>query len=415
VANGWFEAPGIPITPIDDAGVHNFYPMVEVAARDAVTTSVLARAHVVLPVSDEITCVACHASRKGGNAAQRAARPAAGWAFDPDPERDWKINILKLHDEQQLSNPLYVEALAAIGARSDGLLPTAQIDAHPKLCAACHGSNALPGTGYGAIGKLTATLHTSHGRVRDPATGLRLNAGTSRTTCYLCHPGSTTQCLRGAMGAAKDSQGNMRMQCQSCHGNMARVGDATRNGWLDEPNCQACHFNGQRKTSVFTTTGAMRTPADKRFATDPDVPAPGFSLYRFSTGHGGLQCEACHGATHAEYPSTEPNDNVLAIDAQGHAGTIRECVACHASPPYTVTGGPHGLHSTTQEWVDRHGDWVDGHGSARCSSCHGAAFTGAAQSEVKMARQFNTESGTKRYAAGDRVGCFDCHNGPGGD
>ena len=49
-AQGWFEATGIPITPYDDSGAKNFYPMVKVVARDA-TGKVLASTSVVLPVS----------------------------------------------------------------------------------------------------------------------------------------------------------------------------------------------------------------------------------------------------------------------------------------------------------------------------------------------------------------------------
>ena len=61
-AHGWFEATGLPITPYDDAGHKNFYPMVKVVAKDS-TGKVLATTATVLPVSDEITCAACHASR----------------------------------------------------------------------------------------------------------------------------------------------------------------------------------------------------------------------------------------------------------------------------------------------------------------------------------------------------------------
>ena len=62
--HGWFEATGLPITPYDDAGHKNFYPMVKVVAKDS-TGKVLATTSTVLPVSDEITCAACHASRAG--------------------------------------------------------------------------------------------------------------------------------------------------------------------------------------------------------------------------------------------------------------------------------------------------------------------------------------------------------------
>jgi hypothetical protein len=122
------------------------------------------------------------------------------------------------------------------------------------------------------------------------------------------------------MGSAIAADGSMEMQCQSCHGNMSTVGTAfpARIGWFMEPNCQACHTGtatsnaGQiRYTSVFTdTNGTVRVPADRTFATTANTPPTPFnlSLYRFSMGHGGLQCSACHGSTHAEFPSSHAND-----------------------------------------------------------------------------------------------------------
>ena len=54
------------------------------------------RRNIVLPVSDEMDCRACHASGSGA-----AARPAAGWVNDPDAQRDYRLNILRLHDDRQ--------------------------------------------------------------------------------------------------------------------------------------------------------------------------------------------------------------------------------------------------------------------------------------------------------------------------
>src|SRR3954454_23253242 len=110
------------------------------------------------------------------------------------------------------------------------------------------------------------------------------------------------------MGAAVSTvDGSMLMQCQSCHGSMSTVGATTRIGWLNEPNCQACHTGdavsngGQiRFVDAFDTPGHLRVATNTRFATNPNVPATGLSLFRFSAGHGGLQCKACHGSTHAE-------------------------------------------------------------------------------------------------------------------
>jgi hypothetical protein len=410
---GWFEAEAIPLTPTDDAGNKNFYPMVKVVAKDALGNA-LASAKVVLPVSDEMTCKACHASRSTGNAAQLAARPSSGWAFDADAEKDWKKNILRIHDDKQLGDATFQQALVQKGYGSAGLAASAAAG-KPVLCADCHASNALPGTGIAGISPLTTAQHSSHSQVIDPNLGVKLDDVGNRSACYLCHPGAVTQCLRGAMGKAVDNSGNALMSCQSCHGTMSAVGSATRTGWLQEPNCQACHHDGNRETSALdSNTGTLRQVTDTRFATTANVPAVGYSLYRFSKGHGNLQCEACHGATHAVYPSAENNDNVLSVGLQGHRGTVGECTTCHATVPSTTTGGPHGMHSPDQHWVGSHGDTAERNRS-QCAYCHGADYKGTYLSEVRTAKTFSANHTTVSFAAGRRVGCYDCHNGPGGE
>ena len=131
-ANNWFEAAGIPITPDDDTRRTNFYPMVQVVAKNT-AGQVLATTKVVLPVSDEITCVACHGSTTSTNAAANAAKPTAGWVFDPDPLKDWKKNILRLHDQKQAGNATYANALTAKGY-PNGLYNSA-LAGKPVLCA----------------------------------------------------------------------------------------------------------------------------------------------------------------------------------------------------------------------------------------------------------------------------------------
>ena len=410
-ANGWFEASGVPIAPYDDNGNKNFYPTVKVTAKNAAGT-VLASSIAVLPVSDEMTCAACHASRPATetNSARLAAKPSAGWVNDANAEVDWKKNILRLHDQKQAGNAKYSAALAAKGLPA-GLYASA-LAGTPALCASCHASNALPGTGIIGITALTTALHTNHGTAIDPANMQALDASTNRNACYNCHPGSETKCLRGAMGNAVDAAGNATMGCQNCHGNMSKVGDATRAGWLQQPNCQACHYNGLRTTSAVDAAGNLIKPTDTRFATNPNVPAAGFSLFRFSKGHGGMQCEACHGATHAEYPSSHLNDNLQSIALQGYAGTVRECTVCHATVPNTLNGGPHGMHTIGAAWVSRHGSQVKSTGSTQCAACHGADYRGSPLAQMPVARTFSIEKGTHAFATGQNVGCYDCHNGP---
>ena len=363
---------------------------------------------MVLPVSDEMTCIACHASGSSS-----AAKPTHGWVNDPrGPEKDYRRNILALHDDRQAGNLKFKRALTALGYLPQGLLATSD-GGRPILCAACHASNALPGTGQSGISALTSATHTLHAKVTDPATGQLLGDESNRSACYMCHPGSQTKCLRGVMGNAKDANGNPSIECQSCHSTMTKVGSPRRTGWLQQPTCQACHHDSQRDLTAVDSRGNVKKPADTRFATNPNVPSSGFNLYRFSKGHGGLQCEACHGSTHAEYTSGYAGDNVLSSEVQGHVGTISECSACHASPPNTATGGPHGLHTFGSAWVGRHGDVAEGNRQA-CAYCHGADFRGSPLSTTKQARSFTVEGRVVKYAAGQAVTCYDCHNGPGG-
>ena len=416
-ALGAFIAEGIPITPVDDRGVKNYYPMVKVTASDA-SGKVLATARAVLPVSDEMTCRACHTSTASTNSAEQAARPPSGWVNDADPEKDWKKNILRLHDDRKLNDPvdgpMYAKALAQFGYDSRGLATTAA-NGTPVLCASCHSSNALATSGYFGVRSLTHALHTAHSPVKDPTTQVALGDTNNRSACYMCHPGSTTQCLRGAMGNPVDANGNALMDCQSCHGTMAQVGNLNRTGWLSQPNCQSCHHDGQRELVGVDANGIPKAWADQRFATNANTPANGFSLFRFSKGHGGLDCESCHGATHAIYPSSHSQDNAQSLDLQGHAGTVSECSTCHATVPNTANGGPHGMHTMGSAWVSSHGHQAEGSNRTACAYCHGADYRGSGLSQVKMDKTFTVEGRTKTFAAGTAVGCYDCHNGPSGD
>ncbi len=401
---GWFQAEGLPITATDDSGNKNFYPMIEVVAKD-LAGNVLATARTVLPVSDELTCKACHSSTSG-----TAARPSAGWESDPDPEKEWKRNILKLHDERQLGDSLFHDALANFGYLDTGLLATVD-SGQPILCASCHGSNALASPGYPDVEPLTQALHRSHASVIDPNTQMTLEDSTNRSSCYLCHPGAVTQCLPVPMGMT-DANGDALMSCQSCHGSMSQVGDSQRDGWFDEPTCQSCHHDGQRETVGVDSQGLPLQWGDPTFASNPDKPLPGKDLYRFSTGHGDLQCESCHGATHAVYPSFEANDNVQSIALQGHAGTVNECSVCHTQVPLTADGGPHGMHTVGAAWIEAHEDVAEHGGSESCTYCHGADYRGSPLSEVKMDKTFRVEGRDRTFQAGHQVGCYDCHDGP---
>ncbi len=394
---GWWEAVGIPTIGVDDSGLRNPYPMAKLVARDAQGT-VLAQAKIVLAVSDELSCNHCHAS--GSNP---AAQPPTGWENNTDSAKDVKFNILRLHDALSPISAAVLNGVQAKGYNYQASLYQTAKAGTPILCAACHGSNALGAASVTGVPPLTQSMHALHGQVVNPATGDTLDNATSPFgSCYLCHPGLQTKCQRGAMSG---------IACFDCHGNLTAVGTAGRQGWLVEPACQSCHNSGTRATSTFDAPGHWRTTPDTIFATNTDVPVAGSNLFRFSKGHGSMYCGACHGAPHAEFPTSQPNDNIYTTTLQGYPGTLLECLACHKAPAAGL-GGPHTMHPLGQTWVNAHHDVIGQSGSSACSYCHGWNYRGTFLSQVAMARTFTIEGGKQAYAAGAVVSCYDCHNGP---
>lgn len=404
---GYWKAEGIPIVPYDDAGGTNYYPMVKVEARDS-RGKVIASTVTVLPVSDEMACSNCHTSGIGDPVAQ----PSPDWVYDANPVKDWRRNILLLHDNKNSGNPLYASALAQRGYLSAGLLATSD-GGTPILCAGCHPSNALGTKGVTGVKQLTASMHSWHAvNAMDDETEMPLGETMDRSGCYYCHPGSTTQCLRGVMGNAVMPDGTSTLECRSCHGSMSVIGLDSRAGWVDLPKCQYCHYQSVDGTYVRDTT-AFDDSGNFRQMTS--MFSSGQKLFKAGATHGNLQCEACHGSTHSEYASSEENDNVQSINLQGYAGTIAECSVCHLRQlPQSVSGGPHGLHVIGQIWVNTHTRAAKADPES-CTVCHGKDYRGTVLSRAFTARSFrNTGSEIKTYDKGDLVGCYDCHDAIGG-
>jgi len=183
-------------------------------------------------------------------------------------------NILTLHD--QLSSSKYPAGHTTLLMKNQ-----------PVLCAECHSDNALGAPGVAGVPSLSNAMHTMHtGKVPDTITG-----------CYNCHPGPTTKCLRDVM---YNDEG---VTCINCHGGMVKVA-SNPSPWLNEPACSNCHDVTQNA-----------------------------ALYRQSTAHYGLYCEACHDSTHAIAPSSQPNDAIKFVNLQGQGGPLRVCTVCHLTQP----------------------------------------------------------------------------------
>jgi hypothetical protein len=492
----WFAADGIPMTPFDDVGRKNSFPLVRVQARTIDTGltgqsgDVLASVDTVLPVSAEADCFRCHASAQDGGGGKAACipgvdadcteegSPRSGTAFPVvlaaddtadvpfSVRREWAAdnNILRLHDAKHGTNLQ---------------------DTTPIACQTCHYTPALDLAHLGPLGPDDAgangkeqRIHQSNSRVMhafhaqftdlfaddmpppddsrriDPATGKPVVNGFVKDklnqSCYQCHPGRETQCLRGAMFSGG-------LICQDCHGGMQQVGDdfsgdfstsrpfpagadlTKRVPWATMPACQSCHTGdamnnlGRTDANVVKAGDGIRllqayrtndtdnaTPivaSNKRFAeNDADGNRV---LYRFSKGHSGLSCEACHGSTHAEWP-VQPasgdyvaNDNMAAIQLQGHAGKIIECTTCHTGSLPNSLDGPHGLHpvGATRFANGGHEHLAEQNRNA-CRACHGAQGEGTVLSKAAVARSLSAEGHQVNLAEGQMVSCNLCHENP---
>ncbi|MDJ0805578.1 MAG: cytochrome C [Gammaproteobacteria bacterium] len=388
----WFTADGVPIMPIDDFGQVNPYPLMRISAADSSSGDSLATLDVVLPVASEAGCQNCHATDQD-------------YIDYPEPIdllNAAKRNILMLHDTQH---------------------GTALASNTPVLCADCHYSEALAFTWNGGSNKtLSNVMHEHHGTVAS------FPSDSMEDTCYQCHPGERTDCLRGAMGSAG-------MECQDCHGGMLAVGSDSREPWLDEPRCESCHtgdavdnLTADADTVVNTldtdgNTDNIRLRQAWRVGDPSATPIIAVNarfaeqdnkLYKDSLGHGGVACEGCHGSTHAIWPSSIANDNQAAIDLQGYSGTIIECGVCHTSLPLTL-GGPHGMHNVNSSaWTMEHEGFYERNPSA-CRACHGVNLEGTILSRTAADRNFLRDDdgdSTIHLPQGTPVGCGHCHSKP---
>ncbi|MBL3601679.1 MAG: PKD domain-containing protein [gamma proteobacterium endosymbiont of Lamellibrachia anaximandri] len=489
----WFEGAGIPFAAFDDFGRENPYPLVRVQAN--VGGNTVATTDTVLPISGEASCKNCHSAdvtdtpHAGAalvnltNVANQLDDPALGnLPLNVSIEYATDINILRLHDQKH-NTSLESEA--------------------PVVCQRCHYTPALDLAQVGPLGPendpvnangrtqltqstMSNVMHSHHGatglfpEIPAPiqnADGIVTNQAARVTameeSCYQCHPGKDTQCLRGAMF-------NGDMLCSDCHGNMQQVGaDFSQNvsptnvgafeltgnfydpndpqprvPWANEPGCGSCHtgdvvtnqagdagtvvntrdmdgnVDGIRLRQAFLTGDTKATPIvpdNNRFA-ENIVPAsfngtanPGAGnpqLYRVSTGHGGVMCEGCHGATHAEWPNANPmsNDNVTANQLQGHTGTIVECDTCHTnvdslSPNGSLQSlqGPHGMHAVgITSFADaKHKEKLD---KDACRACHGQNGEGSVLSRTAADRDFRGIKDGGFVPKGTPVTCSECHS-----
>ncbi len=308
-----FAATLIPVVPYQN-GRYNPYPLFTVEARDAESGRVLARTRAVAPTSSEMGCTKCHGG--GWRVEGRAG-------FTDETSR----RILKVHDKHSATD-LLREAEAG----------------RPRLCQSCHADPVLGTAGRPELLNFPAAIHGWHANYL---------TGRGADACAMCHPSDPagpTTCLRGAHAA--------RLDCTRCHGSLEdhalsllqkekesgktgagrlmvhlaprAVADKEqiigRTPWVQEPDCTACH------TEEFIRPDPAQASAFNAWTRDKE------ELYRMRTDNTGvLQCEACHGAVHAEYPAVNrwfgtDRDNLQPLQYQGNRrpiGAGGNCKVCH--------------------------------------------------------------------------------------
>ena len=331
------------------------------------------------------------------------------------------------------------------------------------------------------------------------------DAGTPDASCWFCHQGKQDKYQRDVMTAAGvnciDCHGDMAvvaggtaMASRSAgdnppdNGGTASFQHLVRHNYRDsQPSCASCHTgSGDEpvlRRSYDMTSGKFKELQAKheRFAENltpklsdellPDnslkpveVTSDGKScplgtytdtmgdgnhvcergLFKNSIDrHGALPCASCHGPTHAIWPNPDPyaNDNVTAMQLQGHTGTILECNACHTKDAFKegkvdgvrygdgILAGPHNMHpvndpywyqSTNGNTKDGgyHNQWAKKPGAGadadQCAACHGKDHKGTRLSKTPVDRELTAGKAMKfkkvKVKAGTYIGCDLCHS-----
>ena len=209
----------------------------------------------------------------------------------------------------------------------------------PQLCQSCHADQALAAKGKPDVVNFSAAMHGWHANYM-PFSDAR--------SCSLCHPTSTT----GSTRSLRDLHASLEVGCIECHGTMGadavallkgeeskpaarrlleplpvagKDGIMPRSPWSGLPDCLNCHKDFQKPESGATGFNVWTASAD--------------DLYRRRADMAGVRCPACHGSTHALYPSRNPfdrdRDNMQPLQYSGSRapiGTDRACDICHRKP-----------------------------------------------------------------------------------
>jgi len=283
-------------------------PFLTIKAKDIENNATLAQTTVVAPASTEMGCKNCH----GRNSAKAENNP-----------EDVVEDILALHDK--------ISKTELIKMAGKG---------KPVRCQSCHLDSAPGVKDKPNLLNLSASIH-----------GFHANYLSERgvDACYACHPSTSSGHAQSLRGIHKE----VGLDCTSCHGNMEdhalsllvgkekigkkRAGQLMkhlvptkvdsvskvkpRNPWINQPDCLNCHVGFDEPETDETFNLWTKSAED---------------LYRSRMDDAGIMCQACHGSTHAVYPTTNiygnNKDNIQPLQYQENPypiGSNKNCKVCH--------------------------------------------------------------------------------------
>jgi len=206
----------VPVTYVNK---NDIYPAYWVEAINDSNGSVVTRDKVIIYDDGTKNCMACHASN---------SQDALAYANTPanlaDPETDFKVNILRIHDKKH-NTTLENKSKTAVVS-----------------CTSCHGINGVQGSGKKNLPALTNAIHAVHANLKEPNI-------MGATNCLTCHPGETisktfngkvmhelSRFWRSEDGHGEWTEKNGAVSCTLCHGLDLRGTKISNN-----TSCYKCH------------------------------------------------------------------------------------------------------------------------------------------------------------------------------
>ncbi|MDM8516184.1 cytochrome ubiquinol oxidase subunit I [Desulfobacterales bacterium HSG16] len=306
-----FAAESIPVRPYKDDGSFNPYPVFTIEARSKTDGKILGKTRVVAPVSTEMGCNNCHGGKW---------RAKGSGGISDQTSND----ILTVHDRISRTNLL---DMAQKGRSID--------------CSSCHSDSISGAEGQSERLNLSASIHGFHANYLTEKDG---------DACHLCHPSSPDGNTRFFRGIHK----SLDMDCINCHGKMEDLAlsllvaekqagkksadrlmkylspqavqnidqVSPRKPWINEPDCLNCHVDFQPPETDESEINMWTKNREQ--------------LFHMRTGEAGIMCQACHGSSHAVYPTAnfldKDRDNIQPMQYQKNQypiGANKNCKVCH--------------------------------------------------------------------------------------